>query len=106
MAATRCLIGHAQAQTPPSAGSLQQQQIERDQQDAQQRRQIQRSDQAAPAAPPVGQTVTDRACHFKRSMTRRLGNNPNAITTDLNRGADQDGTLHRNRFWLTASVAF
>jgi hemolysin activation/secretion protein len=43
---------------------------------------------------------------LQATYARRLGNNPNAITTDLNRGADQDGTLHRNRFWLTASVAF
>jgi hemolysin activation/secretion protein len=58
------LIGHAQAQTPPSAGSLQQQ-IERDQQGAQPRQQIQPSAQAAPQAPPVGQTVTVRAFKFK-----------------------------------------
>ena len=105
MAAIRCLISHAQAPTPLSAGSLQQQ-IERDQQGDRQRRQIQPSAHAAPAAPPVSQTVMDRVCHFKPSMTRRLGNNPNAITTDVDRVADQDGTLHRNRFWLTASVAF
>lgn len=64
VAAALCLIGHAQAQTPPSAGSLQQQ-IERDQQGAQQRQQIQPSAQAAPQAPPVGQTVTVRAFKFK-----------------------------------------
>ena len=29
-----------------------------------------------------------------------------AITTDVNRGADQDGTLYSNRFWLTAALAF
>ena len=43
---------------------------------------------------------------LQATYARRLGSNPNAITTDVNRGADQDGTLHRNRFWLTASVAF
>ena len=64
VAAALCLIGHAQAQTPPSAGSLQQQ-IERDQQGAQPRQQIQPSAQAAPQAPPVGQTVTVRAFKFK-----------------------------------------
>jgi len=37
---------------------------------------------------------------------RRVGDNPNPITTAVNRGADQDGTLHINRFWLTASQAF
>ena len=54
----------AGAQTPPSAGSLQQQ-IERDQQGAQPRPQAQPSGKAAPEAPPVGQTVTVRAFKFK-----------------------------------------
>ena len=36
------------------------------------------------------------------SFARRLGDNPNPTTT----GADQDGTLHLNRYWLTASLAF
>jgi len=40
------------------------------------------------------------------SYARRVGENPNPITTAVNRGADQDGTLHTNRFWLTASQAF
>lgn len=40
------------------------------------------------------------------SYAKRIGNNPNPITTDINRGADQDGTLRINRFWLTASHAF
>lgn len=40
------------------------------------------------------------------SYARRIGNNPNPITTEINRGADQDGTLRLNRFWLTASHAF
>ena len=43
---------------------------------------------------------------LQATYARRIGRNPNAITTDVNRGADQDGTLHRDRFWLTASVAF
>jgi hemolysin activation/secretion protein len=43
---------------------------------------------------------------LQATYARRIGQNPNAITTDVNRGADQDGTLHRDRFWLTASVAF
>ena len=89
----------------PSAGSLQQQ-IERDQPDVQHLALAQHCGRATPEAPLVGQTVKDRACHFKPSMTRRICNNLNAITTDLNSGADQDGTLQRDRFWLTASVAF
>lgn len=40
------------------------------------------------------------------TYARRLGQNPNPITTDVNRGADQDGTLRRDRLWLTASIAF
>jgi hemolysin activation/secretion protein len=44
--------------------------------------------------------------NFQATYARRIGQNPNAITNDVNRGADQDGTLHRDRFWLTASVAF
>jgi hemolysin activation/secretion protein len=40
------------------------------------------------------------------TYARRIGQNPSAITTDVNRGADQDGTLSRNRLWITASVAF
>ena len=43
---------------------------------------------------------------LQATWARRIGQNPNAITTDVNRGADQDGTLKRNRFWLTASLAF
>ena len=44
--------------------------------------------------------------NLQATYARRIGQNPNAITNDVNRGADQDGTLHRDRFWLTASVAF
>lgn len=40
------------------------------------------------------------------TYARRIGNNPNPITTEINRGADQDGTLRLNRFWLTASHSF
>ena len=40
------------------------------------------------------------------SFARRLGDNPNPITSAVNYGADQDGTLHINRYWLTASMAF
>jgi hemolysin activation/secretion protein len=36
------------------------------------------------------------------TYTRRIGSNPNA-TSD---GADQDGTLKKNRFWLQASMPF
>ena len=40
------------------------------------------------------------------TYARRVGTNPNAITTEVNRGADQDGTLKTNRIWITASQAF
>ena len=40
------------------------------------------------------------------SYARRVGTNPNPITTEVNRGADQDGTLKLKRVWLTASQAF
>jgi hypothetical protein len=40
------------------------------------------------------------------TYAQRVGTNPNAITTEVNRGADQDGTLKTNRIWLTASQAF
>ncbi|MCX7261227.1 MAG: ShlB/FhaC/HecB family hemolysin secretion/activation protein [Burkholderiales bacterium] len=43
---------------------------------------------------------------LQASYARRIGSNPNPITTEINRGADQDGTLRINRFWLTASHAF
>ena len=44
--------------------------------------------------------------NLQATYARRIGQNPNPITTDVNRGADQDGTLRRNRLWLTASLAF
>jgi hypothetical protein len=37
---------------------------------------------------------------------RRVGENPNAIATDLNRGADQDGTFYRDRLWLIATLTY
>lgn len=40
------------------------------------------------------------------SFAKRVGVNPNAITTEVNRGVDQDGTLKVNRIWFTASQAF
>ena len=40
------------------------------------------------------------------TYARRVGTNPNAIATEVNSGADQDGTLKTNRIWLNASQAF
>jgi hemolysin activation/secretion protein len=40
------------------------------------------------------------------TYARRVGTNPNAITTEVNRGADQDGTVKTNRSGITASQAF
>ena len=42
----------------------------------------------------------------KAIYARRIGKNPNAITTKTNFGYDQDGTLVKNRFWLNASIPF
>ena len=39
---------------------------------------------------------------IKFSWARRIGNNPNQSNT----GPDQDGSLIRNRYWLSASVPF
>ena len=64
LTAAICMLGQAGAQTPPSAGTLQQQ-IERDQPGAQPRLQAPPSGKAAPEAPPVGQTVTVRSFKFK-----------------------------------------
>ena len=36
------------------------------------------------------------------TWARRMGDNANATTA----GNDQDGTYYRERFWLTASLAF
>jgi hemolysin activation/secretion protein len=43
---------------------------------------------------------------LQATYARRLGDNPNPITTAVNQGADQDGTLRLDRLWLTASAAF
>jgi hemolysin activation/secretion protein len=43
---------------------------------------------------------------LQATYARRIGDNPNPITTTVNRGADQDGTLQLDRLWLTASAAF
>ncbi len=43
---------------------------------------------------------------LQATYARRIGDNPNAVATDPNRGADQDGTLYRDRLWLSASLAF
>jgi hemolysin activation/secretion protein len=43
---------------------------------------------------------------LQATYARRIGDNPNPITTDANRGADQDGTLYRDRLRLAASLAF
>ena len=39
---------------------------------------------------------------LKASWSRRLGNNPNSTST----GSDQDGSLHKDRFWLSVSMPF
>jgi len=44
--------------------------------------------------------------NLQASYARRIGENPNAITTEVNQGADQDGTFNRDRLWITASLAF
>jgi hemolysin activation/secretion protein len=43
---------------------------------------------------------------LQATYARRIGDNPNPITTVVNQGADQDGTLRLDRLWLTASAAF
>lgn len=40
--------------------------------------------------------------NLKATLARRLGNNPNPTTT----GNDQDGSLDRNRLWLSATLPF
>lgn len=44
---------------------------------------------------PIGATV-------KATWAQRLGDNPNPSAT----GTDQDGTLNRSRWWLSASIPF
>lgn len=39
---------------------------------------------------------------LRATWAHRIGSNPNPTAT----GQDQDGTLHKNRFWLNASMAF
>ncbi len=40
--------------------------------------------------------------NVKATLARRIGDNPNPTAT----GNDQDGSLSKNRFWLTASLTF
>ncbi len=40
--------------------------------------------------------------NVKATLARRIGGNPNPTAT----GNDQDGSLSKNRFWLTASLTF
>ncbi len=40
--------------------------------------------------------------NLKATLARRMGDNPNPTAT----GNDQDGSLTKNRFWLTASLPF
>jgi len=40
--------------------------------------------------------------NVRATWARRIGSNPNPTPS----GADQDGTLHKNRFWLTANLPF
>ena len=40
------------------------------------------------------------------TYARRLGRNPSAMSSEINTGADQDGTLKLDRLWLNLSVAF
>lgn len=57
----------------------------------------------------VGLSLAWRAgigLHLQATYARRIGENPNAISTEVNRGADQDGTFTRDRLWITASLAF
>ena len=44
----------------------------------------------------------DRGVQLKAMWARRLGNNPLATSS----GADTDGSLHRDRLWLNASITF
>ena len=41
--------------------------------------------------------------NIKGTLARRIGNNPNPI---LKTGTDQDGSLTKNRLWLTADLPF
>jgi len=45
---------------------------------------------------------SEKGPSVKATWSHRLGNNPNPTNT----GNDQDGSLLKNRFWLTASIPF
>ncbi|WP_018410024.1 ShlB/FhaC/HecB family hemolysin secretion/activation protein [Methyloversatilis thermotolerans] len=45
---------------------------------------------------------SSQGLNLRLTWARRIGDNPNATST----GLDQDGTLHKDRFWLTASMPF
>ena len=42
--------------------------------------------------------------NVQATYARRVGSNPNPITTAVNQGYDQDGTLVLDRFWLNATL--
>ena len=46
--------------------------------------------------------VSDSGFSIKATYAHRIGNNPHPAST----GNDQDGSLHKNRFWLQASFSF
>jgi hemolysin activation/secretion protein len=46
--------------------------------------------------------LSGNGANIKATWSHRNGNNPNSTST----GKDQDGTLTKNRLWLTASLAF
>ena len=46
--------------------------------------------------------LTGFGLNLKATWARRIGSNPNPTST----GNDQDGSLVKNRFWLTASLPF
>lgn len=49
----------------------------------------------------VAWTIRSRF-NLKATWARRIGSNPNKLSN----GYDQDGSLHKNRFWLQASTLF
>ena len=44
--------------------------------------------------------------NVQATYARRIGQNPNANSSNVNHVVDQDGTLKLNRLWFTASMAF
>ncbi|MET3134462.1 hemolysin activation/secretion protein [Oxalobacteraceae bacterium GrIS 1.11] len=46
--------------------------------------------------------LADSGVNLKASWARRIGENPNSAAN----GNDQDGSLKKNRIWLTAGIAF